>query len=214
MTLIEIVNKLEEMGHAVSYRLRSDGGLLITSIDGHKYSGAEGNTMARSIVGATLSEARRIQLSEIKPIKGKKRTKLAEVKKELKNLLHRVQYMWKKNKLREKGRGRITLKKVRWNLYHLGAEEAKRKLMEALRYASGLAYNANIDSLIGYIYNYANKVGTKAKNLLLDLAGKIDANRDKIKEEMISKIYDSLYDLDHGISPARVVSDIESIIGI
>ena len=64
MKLIDIVETLQSEGHRVKYRIRTDGGLIITSIDGKKFSSlTEGNRTARSmVVGGELSFARSEQV--------------------------------------------------------------------------------------------------------------------------------------------------------
>ena len=209
MTLIEIVERLQKEGNIVSYRVRSDGGILITSINGKKYSGAEGNTMARTMVGATLSEARSIQLKSIKPKKGQspKSRKLPTVEEELKKYLHKVQRVWRKNV--DKSKGRITLKKLRWNIEHLGIAAAKEKLEQAMRYAQGLAYSKNIEALLGYINELQSKLSLSTDIKALEtLKEEIILNSNRIKEEWISSIYDILYDINHGREIRDVVNAI------
>ena len=59
MKLLDIVQILESEGHRISYRVRSDGGIIIKSIDGKKYKSlTEGNRTARSmVVGGTFNGA-------------------------------------------------------------------------------------------------------------------------------------------------------------
>ena len=209
MTLMEIVERLQREGNIVSYRIRSDGGILITSINRKKYSGAEGNKIARNIVGATLSEAKTIQLASIKPKKGQspKSRKLPTVEEELKKYLHKVQRIWRKNV--DKSKGKITLKKLRWNIQNLGVARAKEKLEQAMRYAQGLAYSKNIEALLGYINELQNKLSSPADIKALEsLKEEIISNSDRIREEWISSIYDLLYDINHG----RDVRDVANAI--
>ena len=209
MTLMEIVERLQREGNIVSYRIRSDGGILITSINGKKYSGAEGNRIARNIVGATLSEARAIQLASIKPKKGQspKSRKLPTVEEELKKQLRKVQRIWKKNV--DPKKGKITLKKLRWNIQNLGVARAKEKLEQALRYAQGLAYSKNIEALLGYINEVQNKLTNwKWIKALEELKEEIISNFDKFKEDWISYIYDMLYGINDGFDVITIVKTI------
>ena len=209
MTLMEIVERLQREGNIVSYRIRSDGGILITSINGKKYSGAEGNRIARNIVGATLSEARSIQLASIKPKKGQspKSRKLPTVEEELKKQLRKVQRIWKKNV--DPKKGKITLKKLRWNIQNLGVARAKEKLEQALRYAQGLAYSKNIEALLGYINEVQNKLTNwKWIKALEELKEEIISNSDKFKEDWISYIYDMLYGINDGFDVITIVKTI------
>ena len=211
MTLMEIVNQLLNTGNIVSYRVRSDGGIIITSINGQKYKGAEGNAQARRMVGATLSTARASQLAEIRPPKGvsPKKRKKAPIRKEILDLTRKVQRKWKQNV--DPSKGKITRRKVRWTIEHLGEEEALKRLRQAYRYALGLAYDSNIDSLLGYIYEVASKLGNQAPSLY-ELADYIDNHRADFKEEWISPIYDALYEINHGVPVEEVIRRIETII--
>lgn len=209
MTLLDIVNQLLKDGNVIKYRVRNDGGIIITAINGKHYSGAEGNKMARTMVGATLSEARSIQLKSIRPKKGQspKSRKKPPIPEDLKSMLRKVQRLWKKNI--DPRLGKITTKKLRWNIENLGIVRAKEKLEQALRYAEGLAYSKNIDALLGYINELKNKlIDSSDIKALEELKEDIILNYDKIREEWISSIYELLYDINHG----RDVRDVASAI--
>ena len=77
LTMIKVVAELQAQGHTIDYYVRTDGGILIRSIDGRKYTGASGNAVAREMAGATISEARVKQLKHIteKRVKARKRRK-------------------------------------------------------------------------------------------------------------------------------------------
>ena len=209
MTILQIAKRLQREGNIVSYRIRSDGGILITSINGKKYSGAEGNRVARSLVGQTLSEARKVQLESIKPKKGQSplSRKLYQPDEELLKQLRKVQRIWRKNV--DPKKGKITLKKLRWNIENLGAARAKEKLEQSLRYAQGLAYSKNIEALLGHINELQRKLSSKNDiKALEDVKEEIISNSDRIREEWISSIYDLLYDINHG----RDVRDVANAI--
>ena len=74
LTMIKVVAELQAQGHTIDYYVRTDGGILIKSIDGKKYTGATGNAVARTMAGATISEARIKQLKAI--TKSRKRKKI------------------------------------------------------------------------------------------------------------------------------------------
>ncbi len=57
MNLREIVKLLRDNGVSISYRKRNDGSIVIKTINGTKYSGKEGNEMARAMTGQQLSAA-------------------------------------------------------------------------------------------------------------------------------------------------------------
>lgn len=212
MTLLEIVNTLVEEGHQISYRVRSDGGILVTSINGVKYTGASGNTLVRSMAGAELSQARKVQLNRIKPPKkvspeSRKKAKLDDdIRKELLKVQRRIR---KRRRETGKNTGTVTTKNVRYTLEHEGRKAALEKLAQANRYAAGLAYDANIDALIGYINELSSKVTTNEDLIALDnLIERINANRGKIKEEDILPTYQILYLINDGVSIRDVVSQV------
>lgn len=55
MRLIKVVEKLRAEGTKITIKHRKDGGIRITSINGVKYKGVEGNAMARAMSGEQLS---------------------------------------------------------------------------------------------------------------------------------------------------------------
>lgn len=57
MNLREIVKLLRENDVSITYRKRKDGSIVIKTINGTKYSGKEGNEMARAMTGQQLSAA-------------------------------------------------------------------------------------------------------------------------------------------------------------
>ena len=96
LSLIEIIKLLQSQGHEVEYTHRKDGGYIIRKIDGQRFSGKIGNTIARTMVGAKLSQARQVQLARIRLPKGKRQQKLAPVPEDVKKALRKVQKAWRK----------------------------------------------------------------------------------------------------------------------
>jgi hypothetical protein len=62
---IDVVRILQSAGHSVQWRKRTDGGIIITSIDGVKYKAAEGNKIAREMTGLALGENRQRALNVV-----------------------------------------------------------------------------------------------------------------------------------------------------
>ncbi len=102
--LIDVVKLLKMRGHTIQYRVRNDGSIRITRLDGVSYIGSQGNAAARSIAGVTLSESRKRQLQDIKTEKGtfghKRKSQLPE---EVMKKVRRVQRIWKKNRVQRDG---------------------------------------------------------------------------------------------------------------
>lgn len=212
MTIREIIKVLSSQGHSVSYYVRKDGGVLIKSIDGRRFTGASGNVYARSITGQVISEKRSAQLERI-TYTGKRAKSYIEDR-EVKRLLQKVQRKWNKA-FRKNGQvpsvGRKTAKGVKWSLVHRGKEETLRLLKEAERYASGLAYGKNIEQLAMYIQDSAYKYQSDE---LLQLAEDIRANAWMIKEDSIKAAYEELYKLNDGMSPQDIANNVRRILQI
>ncbi|MBO7731107.1 MAG: hypothetical protein J6S67_01090 [Methanobrevibacter sp.] len=213
MTIRETIKALTSEGHTVSYYIRKDGGVLIKSIDGRRFTGASGNIYARTLTGQTLSEKRSAQLERI-TYTGK-RAKAYIQDREVKKMLQRVQRKWRKAFPRENGEvpavGRKTAKGVRWSLEHRGKEETIRLLSEAERYASGKAYSKNIEQLAMHIEDYASKTGSEE---LLQLAQDIRDNAWMIREDSIKPAYEELYKLNDGVPPEEVARNTRRILQI
>lgn len=213
MTLLKLVNKLTIEGNNIKYRVRPDGGIIVTEINGVKYSGATGNAVIRTLTGSKLSEARRVQLQRIKPPKNvapQKRRK-PELDSEIKKELRRVQRKIRQRR-KETGKftGTVTTSNIRWTLEHEGKRAALEKLRQANRYASGLAYDANIDTLIGYISELASKFQNSPSEYteLLKLIERIDKARDRIREEDILPTYQILYQINAGVPVRDIINQI------
>ena len=213
MNLRQVVDKLRQEGHSVTYHARKDGGILIKTIDGQRFTGASGNAIARSMSGETLSVKRYSQLYRI-TMTGKRAKSYFEDR-EIKRLLQRVQRKWNKAFPHKKGEipsvGLKSSKKVKWSLENRGREETIRLLTEAERYASGKAYYENIRQLSDYIEDAAYKYESDE---LLSLAQDIRDNAWMILEESIKPSYDRLYDLNHGADPKDVARDVRKILRI
>ena len=212
MTIREIIKVLSSQGHTVSYYVRKDGGVLIKSIDGRRFTGASGNVYARSITGQLLSEKRSMQLEKI-TYTGKRAKSYIEDR-EVKRLLQKVQRKWNKA-FRKNGQvpsvGRKTAKGVKWSLVHKGKEETIRLLKEAERYASGLAYSRNIEQLAMYVKQAGVDYDSEE---LMQLGDDILSNAWMIKEDTIRPAYEELYELNHGVPPKEVARKTRIILQI
>ena len=210
MTLREIVKELRLRGHEVTYRNRKDGGILITSIDGIKYRGAAGNTLARAKVGAELSKARAGQLKSIKP-------KGAVIKealpKTLKEKLREVQKLYNKNKV-PYSQGRITQRLIKRLYKEEGLQAAYEKLQRAEQYASGYATEATIQAFIDHLGQMSALLDPEGQALVTELQADIMLNSDKIRDEDIYPAYDRLYDINKGANVKDVLNDVRNILKI
>lgn len=212
MPIKQVIEKLTQQGHHVTYYKRKDGGYLIKSIDGQKYTGAMGNKIGRAILGQTLSVKRAEQLYKItfEPESKRQKAIISYRHEKVKEKLKKVQKVWNKA-FKESGfkEGKKTAKKVKWNLEHKGEAETMRLLDEAERYAQGKAYSKNIDYLASQVEIYAEDFGSIE---LQELANDIRKFAYKIEEDGIPEAYKWLYKLDKGVPINEVIRNVRKIL--
>lgn len=205
MTMRQIVSKLESQGHRVSYYVRKDGGILIKSIDGERFTtGASGNIRARQLLGVDISEARSHQLEYATRQRGRPRFKLED---EIEKEYQRVKKIWRRKIKPKKGEphpaGYFGKSRIEYAVKKFGKEEALRRIREAERYALGIAYSKNVEYLITMIRDAGIKLNSQE---LIQLANDVQENIYNIKDEWIKPAYDELYKLNTGASPKDVAS--------
>ena len=196
MTMKNIIDELRRLGMNVEARKRTDGGYIITKINGITFSGAKGNAYARQVLGVQLSQARITQTSEnvknfIKVGKGKKQKALDE---EMKKQVKKVQRQWRKNKVG--GTAKVTAKKVKRHLKEHGREETEAYLRKMSRYGEGYAYEENVEYLAQYIEDVGRvyeQRGSEWSEKFFELADYIRSKSAEFKEEWIQKIYAVMY---------------------
>lgn len=187
-----MISELEKMGFKVNARRRTDGGWIITKINGMSFSGASGNQYARQLLGVQLSQARIEQTAYNvqKFIKGSKKPK-NKIDEEMEKELKRVQRLWRKRKVGAK----ITKKKLRWHLKEGGRKEAWDYLKKMSRYGQGLAYEENVLYLAKYIEDVATGCPNKYKSKVQQVAEFIRSNINTFKESWIHDIYSFWYEV-------------------
>ena len=211
MTMIEVVQTLQAQGHEIDYYVRKDGGILVKNIDGQKFpSGASGNAVARQMAGAQITEARVAQLKfATRARKVKKPTLDDEVKKEW----QRVKKKWNKAFKAKGGKphpaGYFGWNRINRAIKEYGREEALRRIREAEKYASGLAYAKNVEQLAGFIQDAGAKYDSQA---LIKLAQDVMENAYAIRDEWIYPAYEALYKLNDGVPPEQVASNVRTIL--
>ena len=194
MNVKDIVEELRKMGIKVEARKRTDGGYVITKINGVSYSGAKGNQAAREMLGISLSEARIKQVNYNVDKYIKKQKKVKTLNEDMKKKLRKVQRTWKKNKVG--GEAHVTARKVKWYVKEHGQEAAKEYLEKMERYGSGLAYEENIEYLAQYIEDVAKGIeltNEEYADKFYQLAEYIRSKISSFKEDWINRIYQVLY---------------------
>ena len=192
MTTKEMISALKLQGYKVKARQRTDGGWLITEINGKKYSAAKGNERARNLLGITQSAKRVAQqkYNVSQYIKAKK--KIRTLDKETKKVLRSVQRTWRKNQVK----GRITAANVKRHIKEYGWDEALAYLRRQKRYGQGYAYEKNVEYLAQYIDDIAESIrDEEAKQQAKTCASIIRAYTGSFKEKWINMIYSLFYEV-------------------
>ena len=211
-SMIQIVNELISGGHQVNFYIRKDGGILIRNIDGEHFTGAKGNARARSMAGQTLSEARFKQLNyatqvRMHPVKN------VQVKDSIREEYLRVKKMWNKAFKAKGGKphpaGYFGWKRIKKSIQDYGEAEALRRISEAEKYASGVAYSKNVQILAGFIKEAGDKAGSAE---LQKLAQDVLDNAFSIREEWIYEAYKALYKLNDGEDAKQVAQNVRRIL--
>lgn len=211
MTVKEIISRLQAEGHEVEYRVRSDGGIIIKRIDDQRYTyGATGNVAARRMVGADISEARIKQLKYATKSHQAKKPSLDE---EIEREYRRVKRKWNKAFKAQKGKphpaGYFGKRRIRYAVEKYGKEEALRRIREAERYASGIAYSKNVQILAAFIRSAGDRFQSAE---LVKLSEDLVDNAYTIRDEWIQPAYDELYKLNSGTPPKEVARNARAIL--
>ena len=223
MKTIEVVQFLRKQGFEIEFRVRTDGGIIVTKVNNMKFTAAGGNTYVRTVAGgmspATMTSAEwrgRVALSEKKLaqvrsnaeklIKGKKVSRLDD---EMRKELRKVQRAWRKSS----AQGRITAKKVKWHIAHEGRRAALDYLNKMGRYARGFAYEENVRDLAFYTADVARGADDKAiRDALYSISGYIFSITESFLEKWIKPVYDELYTIMKvGYEPQQTAQAISNI---
>ena len=213
-TIINIYKELVQMGQDVKIYKRKDGGYLIKSIGGKKFTGAKGNIYARQLVGVQgtgISKAKQEQLSSI--------TTLRSQSKEFKELYKQTREIWKEVKKAGtlKAKGKIKPQKTIQYLKTYGIEEAKKALIKKQQYAQGIAYNENVAYfrakleriLLQYNEWFSDNINS---NIIIEMDSIITfltINESNIKEESLSKLIKYWYEVDKSFTEKNILTAIE-----
>jgi hypothetical protein len=202
MTIKDLAEMLSSLGHDITLRKRSDGGYIISKIDGVSFKGASGNIRARQIAGVTLSHARSYQLARIRPQKkvAPMKRKLAPIPADIKKELRKAQREWRKTH-KDVG-GTISTRGVRYQLEHYGEEVVRQSLNKAYRYAQGFAYIENVQTMILRFQQDMWKLSDYEQASFERIITAIQNRTIRFKEEWINPIYNELYEFEKGVIDA------------
>lgn len=196
-TLRNIIKDLRKQGHTIRYENRKGGGLLIKSIDKVKFSGYEGNELARQIKGVNLTIRQQSHIENITPQKGVwgQSRKGVELPKALQSKLRRVQRIWRKSQ--PNTTEKVTKANVLYNLRTYGAEETMRRLNQRERYGQGYALFENINALKERIERFSTIILSKEEVIkavnLNEVLDKIEEKRLIFQDKWIEEINNIIY---------------------
>lgn len=195
MTLRKTVEMLRAGGMDITYRVRPDGGIVVTKIGTIKYSGRAGNEAVREIAGTPLAPELREQRTQISRtgvssrIKG---TRLPKLPPSVQKELRRVQKMFKGQ---QAPTGKPTTKNLRFHMMQGETEDQLLShLSEAERYAKGLAIMNNLEQLLARAKLLYAKVDIKALGdgvEMLEIV--IRSGAEKAYNEIVRDAHDYLY---------------------
>lgn len=211
MTTRQLVNQLRNQGYNVTFYVRKDGGILITSINGEKFKGAKGNVYARSLLGEVFSERRTAQLTKITRERVRKPRKIpVETPEDLERFRKRVMRKWRKAGLT----GSVSKKNLRKIIEERGFEGAKTYLEEMERHTQGKAYFGAIEGLLARIENDIDVIEDDGEIDYLQKAyDLIEQNKEEFKQEWLFPIFDSLYNFERGqITASAFYQKVEDLI--
>lgn len=199
MTIRQLKDKLIQQGYNVTYRVRKDGGILITSIDGHKYKGATGNRAIRMLLGEDISKRRKAQLRKITRERVRKPRKIVvETPEDLERFRKRVMRKWRQANLT----GSISKKNLKRIIEDRGIRGAELYLTEMERHTQGKAYYSQIEGLLARIEEDMNNAETDEIDYLQRAYDLINNNKEDFKVEWIFQLYDELYNWEKGLITA------------
>lgn len=191
MKVRSIISRLTSLGYKVSYYQRKDGGVLIRSINGQKFTAAKGNVYARTILGLELSTRRSEQLHKITRARSYYKTHTIETPEDLEKFRKSVMRKWKKAGLR----GSISKYNLKRMIADRGIEGAKQYLIEMERHTQGKAYISAVEGLISRIEQDIAAVSGDPDEVswLEKLKELIEANKEDFKQEWLFAIFNELY---------------------
>lgn len=190
MTIKQIITQLTESGHNITFRIRTDGGIIVKSINGRKTGITEGNRIVREMIGeeGTLSEKRRVQTS----YNVEKKIKKESLSKEFKRQIAKVQ---RGTRLRH-NKATIKTSQVRYHIKTEGEEEAFNYLKRREKYFEGYAYDENVESLAKRVERLAidTSISKEDKRELKKLAKDIRAKKGELLEKDMEQAHHLCYD--------------------
>ena len=194
MKTIDLVKQLQVQGYKVTYRVRTDGGILITSINGRKFKAAEGNIRAREILGVELSTRRAMQLRKITRTR---RSKLPKpiTPESLETQRKRVVRKWRKAGLS----GSIAKSNLEAIIRDRGIQGAKEYLDNMEKRSEGYANTGEIEAMIERLKEDINSSDEEEIEDIQKMIDYIDKHKDNFPHKNFFKIFDEIYNWELGV---------------
>lgn len=219
MKLRQAVKILRAQGHAINYRERADGSIVVTRVDGVSYRNKTGNAKVRQLAGITMTEAQAKQLAYIRTPKGTygRARKKPKLDKEVSDALKRAQRLFRTHNVQKWGgskEAKPVKRNVEWNLKNVGKEETLRLLNQASRYAKGIAYSGAIQAFADFLGQDAWKLSEPLKNEVRKITDFLEAhlNDERITERALSRAVEILgSNAFQGLSEAELQTKISQI---
>ena len=178
----DLVSDLQGQGISVKYRKRSDGGYLITSINGTKYKGATGNLVAREITGSRLTG------KQTRQRRGAYAQSPIQFKKPIREAIKKAKSEYKKSSSDFFKSAKPDLRGIKADIEFMGQDRALESIENNIRRAQGYAYPANVDSLIAKIER------GDTKNEFVDIIATLRSKRDSLPDHILPDLYQIVYE--------------------
>ena len=194
--LRQVVKILNSQGHNIEYRNRTDGSIIVTSIDGRKTKIVEGNRTIRIMAGVPLSEKRKTQTTRnvaekiIKPIKISTRTR---------DMLESAKKALEKSNVKMK----LTTDRLREHIKLYGEEWAYDHTKKLKRYFQGYAYEENVDNLKNIFEDDFRK--SKLRDKIIE---RIEKNKKKFKERDLQEILEIEYNRNKTMTRKQILETV------
>ena len=194
--LRQVVRILNSQGHNIEYRNRTDGSIIVTSIDGRKTKIVEGNRTIRTMAGLPLSEKRKTQTARnvtekiIKPIKISTRTR---------DMLESAKKALEKSNVKMK----LTTDRLREHIKLYGEEWAYDHTKKLKRYFQGYAYEENVDNLKNIFEDDFRK--SKLRDKIIE---RIEKNKKKFKERDLQEILEIEYNRNKTMTRRQILETV------
>ena len=194
--LRQVVKILNSQGHNIEYRNRTDGSIIVTSIDGRKTKIVEGNRTIRIMAGVPLSEKRKTQTTRnvaekiIKPIKISTRTR---------DMLEAAKKALEKSNVKMK----LTTDRLREHIKLYGEQWAYDHTKKLKRYFQGYAYEENVDNLKNIFEDDFRK--SKLRDKIIE---RIEKNKKKFKERDLQEILEIEYNRNKTMTRRQILETV------